>query len=241
MTASIARASQPSPRSHVVLVSACRRPRRRAVLGGSRDHRDPARPLASDADLRGIDAYRVNGTPADCVALGIFHWEDVDVVLSGVNLGSNLGNATWHSGTLAAAKQATLLGIRGIALSAPASDEEPDFEPLSLDRQGARDALSTSAAPDSSTSTSPETRRHSLDRPSSRPYDGKVVPGQRPDGPRALLVHRRALERHRREPISGRSDTARLDHAAAARPHRPPGAGASANTERSRRRSVQQP
>jgi 5'-nucleotidase len=81
--------------------------------------------------FEGIDAFRVNGTPADCVALGIFQWKDVDVVLSGVNLGSNLGNATWHSGTLAAAKQATLLGIRGIALSAPAFDEEPDFEPLS--------------------------------------------------------------------------------------------------------------
>ena len=74
--------------------------------------------------FEGVDAFRVNGTPADCAALGIFQWKDVDVVLSGVNLGSNLGNATWHSGTLAAAKQATLLGIRGIALSAPASDED---------------------------------------------------------------------------------------------------------------------
>jgi 5'-nucleotidase len=80
--------------------------------------------------FEGIDAYRVNGTPADCVALGLFQWKGVDIVLSGINLGSNLGNATWHSGTLAAAKQATLLGVRGIALSAPATDEEPDFEPL---------------------------------------------------------------------------------------------------------------
>src|SRR6185312_14967830 len=50
-----------------------------------------------------IEAYRVNGTPADCVAIGAYEWGDVDVVLSGVNLGPNLGNATWHSGTLAAA------------------------------------------------------------------------------------------------------------------------------------------
>jgi 5'-nucleotidase len=76
-----------------------------------------------------IEAYRVNGTPADCVALGTYLWEDVDFVLSGINLGLNLGNATWHSGTLAAAKQALLLGIRGIALSAPA-DEETDFSTL---------------------------------------------------------------------------------------------------------------
>jgi len=80
--------------------------------------------------FEGIEALRVNGTPADCVALGTFLWENVDVVLSGVNLGPNLGNATWHSGTLAAAKQATLLGIRGIALSAPVHDEDPDFSTL---------------------------------------------------------------------------------------------------------------
>ena len=30
-----------------------------------------------------LSAFRVNGTPADCVALGIFHWDKVDVVLSG--------------------------------------------------------------------------------------------------------------------------------------------------------------
>src|SRR5205085_926663 len=75
----------------------------------------------------GIDAYAVNGTPADCVSLGAHQWEGVDVVLSGINLGSNLGNAIWHSGTLAAAKQAALLGLRGIALSAPVLSGEPDF------------------------------------------------------------------------------------------------------------------
>src|ERR1043165_3664577 len=46
----------------------------------------------------GFDAYRVNGTPADCVALGVFEWKRVDLVLSGINLGSNLGSACWHSG-----------------------------------------------------------------------------------------------------------------------------------------------
>jgi 5'-nucleotidase len=78
-----------------------------------------------------IEAYRVNGTPADCVALGIHQWEGkVDLVLSGINLGPNLGNATWHSGTLAAAKQATLLGVRGAALSAPVKDESHNYDVL---------------------------------------------------------------------------------------------------------------
>src|SRR6185503_8647210 len=79
----------------------------------------------------GLDAYRVNGTPGDCVMLGTTLWEKVDVVLSGINIGTNLGNATWHSGTLAGARQAALLGLRGIALSAPATDrEQPSFEML---------------------------------------------------------------------------------------------------------------
>jgi 5'-nucleotidase len=80
--------------------------------------------------FEGIKAYRVNGTPADCVALGAYEWDRVDLVVSGINLGLNLGNATWHSGTLAAAKQAVLLGIRGIALSAPINDEATEFPEL---------------------------------------------------------------------------------------------------------------
>jgi len=87
------------------------------------------RPLSYRATkLDGIEAYRVNGTPADCVALGAHNWEQVDAVLSGIDLGPNLGNSTWHSGTLAAAKQAALLGLRGIALSTPAGSSEPDFD-----------------------------------------------------------------------------------------------------------------
>src|ERR1043166_6692408 len=64
-----------------------------------------------------FDAYSVNGTPADCVALGTHRWGHVDLVLSGINLGLNLGNSCWHSGTLAAAKQAALLARREIAVS----------------------------------------------------------------------------------------------------------------------------
>src|SRR5438046_7618441 len=81
--------------------------------------------------LDSFDAYRVNGTPADCVALGMHRWGHVDVVLSGINLGLNLGNSCWHSGTLEAAKQAALLGSRGIAFSTNVSDNhEPDFSAL---------------------------------------------------------------------------------------------------------------
>ncbi len=90
-----------------------------------------ARPLSCKrTTIKGLEAYRVNGTPADCVALGVYQWGQVDLVLSGINLGSNLGNALWHSGTLAGAKQAALLGLRGIAFSTPATETKPDFEVL---------------------------------------------------------------------------------------------------------------
>src|SRR5439155_14220378 len=39
--------------------------------------------------LAGLDAWRVNGTPSDCVMLGAMLWEKVDLVLSGINIGSN--------------------------------------------------------------------------------------------------------------------------------------------------------
>lgn len=78
-----------------------------------------------------FEAFRVDGTPADCVNLAFHLWQGVDVVLSGINLGLNIGNSAWHSGTLAAARQGALLGARSIALSTSTSlTAEPDFEAL---------------------------------------------------------------------------------------------------------------
>lgn len=84
----------------------------------------------SPIHFEGIKAYRVNGTPADCVALGAHLFDEIDVVLSGINIGSNLGNSAWHSGTLSAARQAVLFNIRGIALSVSIGETETDFEAL---------------------------------------------------------------------------------------------------------------
>jgi 5'-nucleotidase len=71
-----------------------------------------------------FDAYRVNGTPADCVRLGTHYWDKADFMLSGINLGSNLGKGVWHWGTVAAPRQAALLGVRGIAFSAPVTSHD---------------------------------------------------------------------------------------------------------------------
>jgi 5'-nucleotidase len=143
------------------------------------------RPLSyKRTPIGNFEAYRVNGTPADCVALGTYHWEKVDVVLSGINLGSNLGNAMWHSGTLAAAKQATLMGLRGIALSVAVTRDEPKLEILKPSLEKVLALL----LPDRELSlvnvNFPDKAPNGLrwTRQSVRHYDGKVVPGENPLG-----------------------------------------------------------
>ncbi len=143
-----------------------------------------SRPLLFQKTLiKEFDAYRVNGTPSDCVALGLHLWGGADIVLSGVNLGSNLGNSTWHSGTLAAARQAVLLGTRGIALSTPAEDNGLEFTNLNpsllevlqlLIHQKEEQLLNVNIPRNS--------RGVQWTRQSVRHYDGKIIPGKDPRG-----------------------------------------------------------
>ncbi len=158
-----------------------------------------SRPLSyRPTRLKGFEAYRVNGTPADCVALGTHHWERADVVLSGINLGSNLGNAIWHSGTLAAAKQAVLLGLRGIALSAPIDkDSEPDFASTKPYISRVLDILLDSALQSLSlvnVNFPSEPRGIRWTRQSVRHYDGRIVPGEDPMGRRHYWFTVRPIE-----------------------------------------------
>lgn len=99
-------------------------------MGHAVTHSRPLTLKKSLVPFEKAEAFRVNGTPADCVALGTHLHSKIDVVLSGINMGPNLGNSMWHSGTLAAAKQAVLLGIKGVALSTPVVNAGPDFDAL---------------------------------------------------------------------------------------------------------------
>jgi 5'-nucleotidase len=143
-----------------------------------------SRPLSyRPTPLKHFEAYRVNGTPADCVALGAYHWEKVDLVLSGINLGSNLGNSIWHSGTLAAAKQAALLGLRGIAFSTPVIADQPAFDALAPRVAEVLDVLLREPELKLVNVNIPEASRGlRWTKQSCRQYDGKVVPGQDPMG-----------------------------------------------------------
>jgi 5'-nucleotidase len=73
----------------------------------------PLRVLERDEGLIAVD-----GTPADCVRVALFRWPDkIAWVLSGINAGGNLGCDVFHSGTVAAVREAALRGVKGIAFS----------------------------------------------------------------------------------------------------------------------------
>lgn len=147
-------------------------------MGHAITHSRPLSIKKSPITFEGIDAYRVNGTPADCAALGLHIYPDTNIVVSGINMGPNLGNSMWHSGTLAAAKQAVLLGVRGIALSTPVGKTEPDFEGLGVYvEQALTELLASTALGLYNVNFPPKPTAVKWTKQSVRLYDGKVVPG----------------------------------------------------------------
>lgn len=77
--------------------------------------------LSDPVRLRKIDERRfaVKGTPTDCVLMAVSHImpQKPDLVLSGVNRGHNIADDVTYSGTIAAAMEGAVLGIRSIAVS----------------------------------------------------------------------------------------------------------------------------
>ena len=89
--------------------------RERSAAGHSLTLHKPLR-----ATVLAPDWYVVDGTPTDCVTLGVMGMlkEKPQLVVSGINLGANLGDDITYSGTVSAAVEATLLGIPAFAVSA---------------------------------------------------------------------------------------------------------------------------
>jgi 5'-nucleotidase len=78
----------------------------------------------------GTTGYATDGTPVDCVRLaklGLIEGFEADLVVSGINHGSNLGDDITYSGTVAAALEGLLLGVPGIAVSQQSTAREMDF------------------------------------------------------------------------------------------------------------------
>src|SRR5690554_2553976 len=129
--------------------------------------------------LDDLEAYRVDGTPADCVALGAHNWDEVDLVLTGINLGLNIGHNIWHSGTVAAAKQAAFLGIPAIAFSAPFSIGADDYAPyMHYISQVIKDFMKAPEIMLLNVNFPEEPKGIMWARQSVRHYEGIVVPDQ---------------------------------------------------------------
>ena len=94
------------------------------IVAPETDQSGVAHSLSLNDPLRlreiGPKRFAVKGTPTDCVIMGVNRILDSrkpDLILSGVNRGHNLAEDVTYSGTIAAAMEGTLLGIKSIALS----------------------------------------------------------------------------------------------------------------------------
>ena len=101
--------------------------------------------LTLDHPLRLIelekDIYGCSGYPADCALLGVIHLfkekkgRKPDLVVSGINRGPNLGQDTYYSGTVAAAREAVFHGVPALSVSTASSFGTPKSNPLFMKQQ----------------------------------------------------------------------------------------------------------
>ena len=85
----------------------------------------------------GSTAFASDGAPSDCVSLGVLGYfkEKIDIVVSGINAGANLGHDVTYSGTVTAAMEAVIMGVPGVAVSLEVLENhlgEMDFQPSAL-------------------------------------------------------------------------------------------------------------
>lgn len=77
----------------------------------------------------GFFGYAVSGTPADCVKIGVIELsdKDVDLVVSGINRGANVGTNVIYSGTVSAATEGAIMGIPSMAISLDSHEKNADY------------------------------------------------------------------------------------------------------------------
>lgn len=100
-----------------------------SAVGHSITFREPLRVLETTVFGRNVKAWTVSGTPADCVkiALDVLVPGEIDFVVSGMNIGSNIGRDSYYSGTIAGAREASFFGIPAVAVSLDVNTVISDF------------------------------------------------------------------------------------------------------------------
>ena len=81
-----------------------------------------------------VEAYTCSGTPVDCVKVGMFHIlkRKPDLVVSGINHGSNAATNVIYSGTMSAAVEGAMENIPSIGFSLDDFDHDADFSPQNI-------------------------------------------------------------------------------------------------------------
>ena len=105
--------------SHLGALHVCAPATERSAAGHAITIYDPIRTVPIDKKT-GFSGIAVDGTPADCVKLAVsfLHKDNPpDLVVSGINLGSNTGISVLYSGTVSAASEAAILGVPALAIS----------------------------------------------------------------------------------------------------------------------------
>ncbi|WP_372806593.1 5'/3'-nucleotidase SurE [Pontiella sp.] len=104
---------------HLGELHVCAPDTERSAAGHAITLTDPIKSISVEKDDQHFGTA-VGGTPADCIklALCLLHRDDPpDLVVSGINLGSNTGISVLYSGTVSAASEAVIIGVPAIALS----------------------------------------------------------------------------------------------------------------------------
>lgn len=104
------------------------------VVAPEQDQSGASHSLTLSQPLRirevGHQKFAINGTPTDCVMIALKHilkGLDVDLVLSGINSGSNLASDITYSGTIAAALEGAIMGVKSTAISMCGKPNEPYY------------------------------------------------------------------------------------------------------------------
>ena len=87
--------------------------------------------LDKQREEEGLEVYSFSGTPGDCVKVAFDHLlegEKIDLVISGINHGSNAATNVLYSGTMGAAIEGSFYGVPSIGLSLDDHDPDADFE-----------------------------------------------------------------------------------------------------------------
>ncbi len=103
--------------------------REQSAVGHAITLHKPLRVDRLELDGLGPRAFATNGTPADCVVLGMVELVGgkTDLVMAGINRGANLGEEVLYSGTVSAAMEAAMAGVPACAVSV-VPGREPQYE-----------------------------------------------------------------------------------------------------------------